>query len=319
LALASFPRYNPNDFIIGMTTAQFNALNNDPRRPFQNRAVNGVLPIGSTFKVITTAAALERIGMKMDTRFTCTGRWTGLGEQGAKDCYIKTGHGSITLYEGLVQSCDFVYYEIGKRLDELDPNLLPAVSKGFGLGSSTGINGIFDSPGQIPDPAWKKAKLNDVWVRGDAVNLGIGQGYMLATPLQVALMYAGIANGGAIPELRLVSKIDGGNPQTFEPKVRQTIPLSPGNMAQMRNALKDVTGGGSGMGTARGAFGGSRVKVAGKTGTAESGREEPHAWFAGYAPADNPKYVVVVVLENGGFGSDKAAPLARQVIDRLEF
>jgi penicillin-binding protein 2 len=319
LAMASFPRYNPNDFVAGMTTAQFNALNNDPRRPFQHRAVNGALPMGSTFKVVTTAAALERLGMKMDARFNCTGRWTALGEQNAKDCYIKTGHGSITLYEGLVQSCDYVYYEIGKKLDELDPILLPAVSKGFGLGSSTGIVGIYDSPGQIPDPAWKKSKLNDVWVRGDAVNLGIGQGYMLATPLQVAAAYAGLANGGAIPELRLVSKIDGGNPQVFESKVKQTIPLSPGNMAQLRNALKDVTGGGSGGGTARGAFGGSRVKVAGKTGTAESGKEEPHAWFACYAPADNPKYVIVVVLENGGFGSEKAAPLARQVIDKLEF
>jgi penicillin-binding protein 2 len=219
----------------------------------------------------------------------------------------------------LVQSCDYVYYEIGKKLDELDPLLLPAVTKGFGLGSATGISGIYDSPGQIPDPAWKKAKLGEAWVRGDAVNLGIGQGYMLATPLQVAMMYAGIANGGAIPELRLLARIDGVNAQTFESKTKQMIPLSPGNMAQMRNALKDVTGGGNGGGTARGAFAGSRVKVAGKTGTAESGKEEPHAWFAGYAPADNPRYVIVVVLENGGFGSDKAAPLARQVIDRLEF
>lgn len=320
LALASFPTYDPNIFITGVTSEQFKALNDDPRRPFQNRAVNGQLPIGSTFKAITTAAALEKLGINMQTRFTCTGRWTGLGPQAPKDCYIKTGHGSITLFEGLAQSCDVVYYELGKRLDELDPNVLPEMTKAFGMGSSTGIQGIFDSPGQVPDPKWKLEKLKQGWVRGDAVNLAIGQGYFLASPLQLAVAYAAIANGGNVITPRLIERAEGTSPEVsraFGSQTRSKLPVSEGNLNEIRRALLAVTQGG--LGTARGAFAGSRVAVAGKTGTAESGVEAPHAWFACYAPANQPRYVVVVMLENGGFGNEQAAPVARKVIDGLPF
>ncbi len=316
LAMATYPTYDPNAFIVGITQSQFDVLNNDPRRPFQNRPVNGVIPVGSTFKVITMAAALERLGMRPDTRFTCTGRWTGLGEAYAKDCYVKSGHGNITLYEALVQSCDVVFYELGKKLDETDANLLPAVAKGFGLGASTGIIGLSDLPGVIPDAQWKKEKIGEGWVRGDAVNLGIGQGYMLGTPLQMATAYAGIANGGQLPLPRLVARSEGGvTPTTYAPKIKQPLPISAANLAQVRNALRDVTI----RGTARDMFSGYRVPVSGKTGTAESGKETPHAWFCSYAPSEKPKYVVVVALEEAGFGSDVAVPIARQVYDQLTF
>ena len=316
LALASFPSFDPNLFVQGLTTEQFKALNDDPRHPFQPRPYGGLLPVGSTFKVITMSAALERLGIKSDTMFTCTGHWTGLGEQFAKDCYVKTGHGNISLYQGLVQSCDVVFYELGKRLDEADSNLLPAIAKGFGLGSSTGLVGLKDAPGQVPDAQWKKDKIGQPWVRGDAVNLGIGQGYLLATPLQMAAAYAGIANGGPIPVPRLAARSDGPTkPQIFAPAVKQSLPVSPANLAIVRSALQDVVISGTG----RQAFAGSRVKVAGKTGTAESGKETPHAWFCCYAPADKPKYVVVIALEEGGYGNEKAAPLARQLIDQLPF
>jgi penicillin-binding protein 2 len=313
-ALASFPRYDPNAFAMGISAADFKALNDDPRRPFQNRPVNGLLPPGSTFKVITMAAALERIGMKMDTRFTCTGRWTGLGEQNARDCYVKTGHGSITLYQGLVSSCDYVFYEVSKILDETDPILLPAVTKGFGLGASTGLTGLFDSPGQVPDGQWKREKLNQPWVRGDAVNLGIGQGYLLVTPLQMATLYSAIANGGQIPVPRLAAKIEGGPaPKVFAPATKGTLPVSPTNLDIIKRALADVCL----TGTAASSFASYRARAAGKTGTAESGKPDPHAWFCCYAPVSNPKYTVVVVLEEGGFGAEKAVPLARQLLDRL--
>ncbi|MEI7556759.1 penicillin-binding protein 2 [Candidatus Chlorohelix sp.] len=316
LALACNPRYDPNGFILGLSGSQFKALNDDPRHPFQNRPVTGLLPPGSTFKVITMAAALERLGMKPDDRFTCTGHWTGLGEQFAKDCYLKTGHGNITLYQGLVQSCDVVFYELGKKLDETDPLLLPAITKGFGLGSSTGLLGLTDSPGQVPDPQWKKDNLQQAWVRGDAVNLGIGQGYLLVTPLQMAALYAAIGNGGQIPVPRLAARIEkGANSQAYPAKVKQKLPISPVNLDIIRRALADVTISGTGAQ----AFAGSRVRVAGKTGTAESGKETPHAWFCCYAPTDKPKYAVVIALEEAGFGNEKAAPLARQLIDTLSF
>ncbi len=318
LALADFPSYDPNLFISGITESQFKALNDDPRRPFQNRAVNGLFPVGSTFKVVTTAAALEKAGVNMQTRFTCTGRWTGLGAQSPKECYLKTGHGSISLYEGLVASCDIVYYELGKKLDEVDQEILPAVAKGFGFGASPGMVGLYDSAGQVPDPKWKLEKLKDGWARGDAVNLAIGQGYLQATPLQLALAYAAIANGGDIFVPRLVEKAESSDPagnKTFPPQVKSKLPVSEANLAEIRKALVGVAQNG----TAAQAFAGSKIRIAGKTGTAESGLEQPHAWFACYAPADKPKYVVVVCLENQGFGNALAAPTARKLIDGLPF
>ncbi len=317
LALANFPSYDPNLFISGLTTEQFKALNDDKRRPFQNRAVNGGLPVGSTFKAITMAAALEKLGINSQTRFTCTGHWTGLGEQFAKDCYLKSGHGSISLFDGLVASCDVVFYELGKRLDELDSNIIPSFAKAFGLGSSPGMQGLYDSPGQVPDPKWKQEKLGQGWVRGDAVNLGIGQGYLLASPLQMAAAYAAIANGGDVPVPRLVERAEGGQPRPFTPQSKSKIPVSEANLAEIRRALLNVTQSGSGTGNA--AFGSSRIKVAGKTGTAESGQETPHAWFLCYAPATQPKYVIAVCLENAGFGNALAAPTARKLVDTLPF
>ncbi|MBN9392338.1 MAG: penicillin-binding protein 2 [Chloroflexi bacterium] len=320
LALANFPTYDPNLFVTGITQEQFNSLNNDPRKPFQNRAVNAQLPTGSTFKVITASAALERGGFNMQSTFTCTGRWTGLGEAFAKSCWLKTGHGKISLFEGIVQSCDVVFYELGKKLDEIDPNILPDMAKAYGLGVPSGMQGLYDSPGQVPSPKWKSETLNQPWVRGDAVNLAIGQGYFLASPMQLALVYAAIANGGQVHVPRLAEQaID---PQTNGisrafPVQTRTVPVGANNLAQIRQALTNVTQ--VSQGTARASFIGSRVVVAGKTGTAESGQEAPHAWFACFAPANKPRYVVVAVVEHGGEGSAAAAPLARKVTDILPY
>ncbi len=320
LALASFPRYDPNLFINGITADQLKALNDDKRRPFQNRAVNGVLPTGSTFKVITMAAALEKAGVTPQTRYTCTGHWSGLGNQFVKDCWNKSGHGSISVLDGLTQSCDVVFYELGKKLDEIDPNILPTFARGFGLGNPTGLIGLYDSPGQVPDPKWKQEKLSQPWVRGDAVNLAIGQGYLLATPLQLALVYAAIANNGDQPVPRLVDRAEnnGAVVKAFTSQMKARLPVSDASLAAIRQGLLNVTQ--SGAGTARAYFAGAKVRVAGKTGTAESGQEQPHSWFACYAPVEQPKYVVVVLLENYGENKpDAAGPTARKMIDFLPF
>ncbi len=320
LALANFPTYDPNLFIQGITQDQFNALNNDPRKPFQNRAVNAQLPVGSTFKVITASAALERAGMNMQSTFTCTGHWTGLGAAFGKDCWLKTGHGKITLFEGIVQSCDVVFYELGKKLDEMDANILPDMAKAYGLGVSPDMQGLYATAGQVPSPKWKQDALNQPWVRGDAVNLAIGQGYLLASPMQLALVYAAIANGGQVHVPRLAEQaIDpqtNGISRAFPVQTKQ-VPVSAGNLDQIRQALTNVTQ--KPQGTARAVFASSKVIVAGKTGTAESGVEQPHAWFACYAPAAKPKFVVIVVVEHGGEGSSVAAPLARKITDILPY
>ncbi len=320
LALANFPGYDPNVFINGLTDAQYKVLNDDPRAPFKNRAVNGQLPVGSTFKVITTAAALEKAGVNMQATFNCTGHWTGLGEANAKDCYLKTGHGKITLFEALVQSCDFVYYELGKRLNEIDSNIIPNMAKAFGLGSSTGLLGLYDSAGQVPDPAWKQANIGQAWVPGDGVNLAIGQGYLLASPLQMAVVYSSLAMSGSLPVPRVVDRAESSSPaanKAFPAATKGKLPVSDANIQEIRKALLGVSQ--ESLGTARKYFAGYKVPVAGKTGTAESGVEDPHAWFCCYAPADKPKYVVVVCLENAGFSTETAVPAARKVMDGLTF
>ncbi|MDB5082281.1 MAG: penicillin-binding protein 2 [Chloroflexi bacterium] len=320
LALANFPTFDPNLFVTGISQEQFTALNTDPRRPFQHRAVNAQLPVGSTFKVISAAAGIERGGFNMQSTFTCTGRWTGLGETFAKACWNKTGHGKMTLYEGIVQSCDVVFYEIGKKLDEMDPNILPDMAKAFGMGVPTGMQGLYDSPGQVPSPKWKQETLKQPWVRGDAVNLAIGQGYMLASPLQLAMVYAAIANGGNVHVPRLAEQaIDpqtNGISRAFPVKTKK-LPVTENTLNQIRQSLVSVTQ--APQGTARQAFVGSKVIVAGKTGTAESGQEAPHAWFASYAPANKPKFVVIAHVEHGGEGSSVAAPLVRKVTDILPY
>ncbi len=318
LALASQPSFDPNGFILGLTQAQFKALNDDPKRPFQDRPVNGTYPTGSIFKVISASAALERAGITFESKFTCTGHWEGLGPQFAKNCWKTSGHGIISLYEGIIQSCDVVFYEIGKKLDSIDRNLLPGFTKAFGLGSGTGLVGLDDSPGVVPDDKWKQDNLKQGWFSGDNVNLAIGQGYLLATPLQMAGVYAGIATGGSVPTPRLIARNEKNGAVTPEPpKTRLQLPVSQPNLARIRQALLEVTK--SQRGTAYAAFVGSKVPVAGKTGTAESGKDAPHAWFACFAPPENAKYVIVTMVENSGEGSAFAAPMARKVIDALQF
>jgi penicillin-binding protein 2 len=194
------------------------------------------------------------------------------------------------------------------------------MAKAYGMGVSPNMQGLYATAGQVPSPQWKEDTLNQPWVRGDAVNLAIGQGYLLASPMQLALVYAAIANGGQVHVPRLAEQaID---PQTNSisrafPVQTKQVPVSTGTLDQIRQALTNVTQ--KPQGTARATFVSSKVIVAGKTGTAESGVEQPHAWFACYAPANKPKFVVIVVVEHGGEGSSVAAPLARKVTDILPY
>ena len=322
LAMVSHPSYDPNQFILGMTDQDWAALNDPNTRPLVNRATQVAYPIGSTFKIVTTLGAMVDLGMTPTSTITCPGSFSlpNNPQQVWKDWSI-TGQGTLTLHNALVQSCDTAMYQIGVKLDEKDRNLLPNLAKSFGFGAPTGISEIPEVAGVVPDPTWKLQTVKDGWATGDAVNLAIGQGYFLATPLQVANAYAALANGGTLWQPYLVQQVDaldGTKLYTHQAKQIGKLPGTPDQLDAIRQALKDVVTAPNG--TAAGLsrfhpFNGETHQVAGKTGTAESGQTQPHSWFASFSPVEGAKIASVAMVEYGGEGGDVAAPIDRQVID----
>jgi penicillin-binding protein 2 len=315
-AMASYPRYQPAVFTTGFDVDSWAELYTREDRPLLNRATQGLYPPGSVFKITSLIAALgSEIGLQPETSFVCTGKWQGLGPAFEKRCWLERGHGKISLIDGLTQSCNVVFYEVGLALHRSDPQRLPDWARKLGLGDRTGLLGLEESAGVIPDEVWKQANFNQPLFDGDAVNTAIGQGFTLVTPLQIVRLLAAIGNGGRLVRPRLVDRIVSlaGEEQKFEPETMQTLPVSPEILALVQKSLEDITSGARG--TARAAFQGINYTVAGKTGTAESGQKNPHAWFAGYAPADEPRVAIAVVLEEAGEGSKVAAPLFRQVLE----
>ncbi len=315
LAMASYPRFDPGLFAGAIDQEAWQKLNADPRRPLVGRGTLGAYPPGSVFKIVTMAAAMEKLGLSPETTFVCTGTWDKLGDEFVKTCWLETGHGQITLREGLTQSCDVVFYDVGLALHNADPQILPDLARGFGLGTVTSIVGVEETPGLVPDLAWKLAQKGEGWFPGDTVNLSIGQSYLLSTPLQIANLLAAIGNGGILYRPQLVYRIvePVGPEQVSQPEALARLPISPERLAVIRSALEGVVSGPRG--TAREAFLGAAFTAAGKTGTSETSQEEPHAWFAGYAPADTPQIAIAVVLEHAGEGSKQAAPIFRQMAE----
>ncbi|MCX7682885.1 MAG: penicillin-binding protein 2 [Anaerolineae bacterium] len=317
-ALVSGPGFDPNIFIGPAGAVDRAQILADPRRPLFNRATQGTYPAASVFKIVTMAAALEAGGMNAAQTFHCPGYWEGLGASYRKGCWKEQGHGDINLKDGLTASCDVVFYAIGHHLDTLDPFILPRFGRGFGFGEPTGLVGLWEEGGVVPDPDWKRTVIGEGWWVGDTINLAIGQGYLLVTPLQVARMMAAVANGGTLYRPYLVERIAAAGDipeQVTQPQVVGMLPLSPEHLKAIQEALLGVTT--QSIGTAAHRFVGLGIPVAGKTGTAEVGGPDttPHSWFAGYAPADAPEIAIAAVVENAGEGSSVAAPLVRQVIE----
>jgi penicillin-binding protein 2 len=322
LALASYPRFDPNLFVGGISDDSWQALINDSGRPLINRAIQGTYPPGSVFKIVTLAAAMEGLGLTRQFTFNCTGLWTGLGPEWTKPCWLSTGHGVIDPVAALTASCDYSFYEMGLLLDGMNQLLLPDYARAFGLGDLSGLEGFAESPGLVPDNDWKLQTLGEGWASGDSVNLSIGQGYLLVTPLQVARLTAAVANGGILYRPQLALKVAAGpdSPELIvEPEVMGHLPISENTLAAIQEGLAGVTT--SRRGTATDVFVGFPISVAGKTGTAqvaelesEQQGTEPHSWFAAYAPVDDPQVVVVAIVEHAGEGSRTAAPLVRQVL-----
>jgi penicillin-binding protein 2 len=300
LALVSQPSFDPNQFVIGLSDAEWQELNG-PTRPLLLRATESAYPTGSIFKVVTLAAALENGVVKTSDTFDCGNDWNGLP---GVTLHNWQPQGTLQLTEALTESCNPAFYEMGLRLDRLDPNILPTFARAFGLGKTMSTPGVHESAGTVPDPNWKQQQLGQSWSSGDSVNLAIGQGYLLATPMQMANAYASLSDGNLIaPNL-----VQGSAGRSLG-----SLKLSPGTTAVILDGMKRVTS--TSRGTAYYAFRDEKLAIAAKTGSAENENPDAHAWFVGFLPPDKPSLLVLVMVEGGQHGGTVAAPIARTLID----
>jgi penicillin-binding protein 2 len=325
LALASAPAYDPNGFILGFSSKDRQALLSETRRPLLDRAAEAAYPTGSIFKAITFTAAMVDLDYSADTVLDCPQTFSLPGaSQVWEDWTVAEGlgpQGPLTLHQALVNSCNTVFYAIGRDLDRLDPEALPAMARGFGLGAPTGIAFFPEAHGTVPDPAWKLETFGDGWATGDAVNLAIGQGFLEATPLQMAVAYAAIANGGDLLQPYLVSQLiepDGAVTQVGGRVTRGRVPASAETISALQAALRDQASYSWGAGSAR-VFADFWWPIAGKTGTAQNQLtpgKKPHSWYAAFGPyGEQATIASAVAIESVGEGVSFAAPVTRAIYE----
>jgi penicillin-binding protein 2 len=359
LSLVSLPSYDNNLFSSGISQVDFDKLNTDPTLPMFDRSVGGAYPPGSTYKMITAAAALQESVVKPDTIVSCPAfieiptTWNEKLRNRFKD-WKAGGHGNINIVQALTVSSDVFFYIMSgphqqddrgnwtrfyapgaaksTEFNGLGIERLNQYARTFGLGQKTGIELPGENPGLAPDPAWKVMQYPDnPWSIGDTVVTGIGQGYNLVTPLQLANVTAAVANGGTLYKPQLVLKVtdpSGKVVRDYQPQTLGQVPVSPQNLAIVRQGMLQVVAD-KVKGTAHRMTidKDSGIKVAGKTGTAEYGEEltdakghkyrRSHAWFTAFAPYDKPEIAVVVLLEGGDQsleGSTFAVPVTDSIL-----
>jgi penicillin-binding protein 2 len=324
LALASSPSFDQNYFVGGMSHEQWDALISNPFRPMENKAIQGEYPPGSTYKIITALAGLVEGVIDENTEFFCPGHYR-FGNRIYR-CWKRSGHGKVKIIKAIAESCDVYFYQVGTQLGV---DRLAWYAKAAGLGSPTGIKLDKEARGLVPTAAWKKKRTRIAWQKGETLSIAIGQGFNLATPLQMAGMTAAIANGGTRYKPMILDSIktaDGRLIYQNEPQVMGKVPVNEHALELVRKGLWEVVN--SDRGTARG----SRlvdIAFSGKTGTSQvisrkkddkRSEEEmpahlrPHAWFVAYAPSEAPKIAIAVLVEHGEHGSGAAAPIAREMI-----
>jgi len=329
IAMASYPTFDLNSFVGGISERAWKKLM-DPENmyPLNNRAIMSQLPPGSTFKAVTAISSLSEGIVNPNTPYLCQHLFNkGPFKDYPKYCWGQ--HGRMDLFNGIIQSCDIVFYELGynfyTRQVKKEGRPLWEYARDFQLGKRTGIDLVSEMDGRVPTPEWKREfnKNNPaygVWYPGDTVNMAIGQGDLLATPLQMAYLFAGIANGGKFMRPHLMKSLEDEDGQVLK---KATIE----NAAELTEDPKIIdfvsqalTGVVKGKGTAAATFEGfpvNQIPVAGKTGTSEIVGKQPTAWFVCYAPAPNPQYVVAVAIEQGGHGGESAAPVARRILEGI--
>jgi len=320
---ASTPAYDPNAFTSGISRENWQALLHDPRKPLVDKCLSGQYPPGSTFKMVVALAALHHGVIEPEETVYCGGRYR-LGDN-VWHCWRRRGHGRLAMVNAIARSCDVYFYTIARRLGI---ERIEAFARDFGLGQNYGLEIGGESAGLVPSPAWKLATTGQPWVGGETLNVGIGQGQLLATPMQLAVMTARIANGGrkVIPHLVRAA----GEQRAPTQAVWPTLDIAPEHFALVQRGMEKVL-------EQRGTAFLSRLdvdgeKMAGKTGTAQVRRitaaerdaevkqedlpwqERHHAWFVAYAPVETPRYAACVLIEHGGGGSSAAAPVARDIL-----
>lgn len=324
LAMVSHPSYDPNDFILGFSEKEWKRVNEEKTTPLINRATDSSYPTGSIFKMITTSAAMEYLDYSEDTVIECPSQFFLEGNV-YNDWVIEyesPPQGPLTLHQALVQSCNTVFYQLGQALDDEDEMALPTMARAYGLGAPTGIPYFPETSGVVPDPEWKIDEVGDGWSNGDAINMAIGQGFLQATPLQMANAYATLANGGTLYQPYIVDRlreVGGATEQIGEQKKLGQLPLSATQIDQIQSALREQTSNTYEAGSAR-VFGPNYdYPIAGKTGTAQVSRtrdSKPHSWFAAFGPyGDTPTITTIVMIENIGEGGKYAAPATKAIFD----
>jgi penicillin-binding protein 2 len=333
LAMVSLPSYDNNLFARGISYEDYRRLEEDPNHPLVNHATMGTYPTGSTFKIVPATAALEEGIISERTYLDCEGILLVPHQYFPDDpnlaqpfyCWIHKygkGHGPINVIDAIAYSCDIFFYKVAggyKEFRGLGLDKLTYWAKLFGFGERTGIDLPSESKGLVPSADWKRLNYGETWVLGDTYNLAIGQGFFLATPLQLLNATAAIANGGTLYRPQLVYKIvdyKGNVVKEFKPEIIRTIPASEKTIALVKRGLREAVTRGTAWRTNW-----PDIPVAGKTGTAEfygprdvKGHLPTHAWFTAFAPYDNPKIALVVFLQGGGEGSEAAVPVAAKII-----
>ena len=326
LVMASAPGFDQNDFIGGISTKKWQNLMSNPGRPMNNKAIQAEYPPASTYKIVTALAALEEKVIDRNTTSFCPGYYK-FGNR-RYHCWNRHGHGEINVVDAIVQSCDVFFYQAGEKTGV---DALAQYAKGCGLGRSTGIKLDHERLGLIPTSAWKKKRFKEPWQAGETLSISIGQGFDLVTPLQMAVLIAAVGNGGTLYRPRIVTSIedsDGNIVQSIEPAITGGLPASKENLALVQRGLLDVVQGDRGTGRRIRIKG---IDIAGKTGTAQvfsrkagekfdnkniSRTLRDHAWFVCYAPAEDPKIAIAVIIEHGEHGSSSAAPVAGALIKK---
>ena len=322
LAMVSKPDFDPNLFARGISAENWKSIVENPAHPLQNRTIQGQYPPGSVFKILVAMAGLEEKAITPETAFQCTGVHP-FGDREYR-CWNKEGHGWVSLRRAIVESCDVYFYQLGMRLGV---NRIAKYASAAGLGDPTGFPLGLEKPGLVPTSSWKMKKFGIPWQAGENLAIAIGQGYNLATPLQIACTFSALFNGGNYYQPRIVQSIrapHGESLREFPPLILRNIPVSSGTIEFVREALWGAVNSPSGTGIKARVEG---FSVAGKTGTSQvvqkkEGKSEPtspdlqdHAWFACFAPSHHPEITVVVLVEHGGGGGTTAAPVARQVLE----
>jgi penicillin-binding protein 2 len=346
LGMVSLPNYDNNEFTGGISSEALEALREDPNHPLVNHAISGMFPPGSAFKIVVASAGLEEEVITPKTHYYCGGilwlpnRFYPEDPSLAQPfyCWIhhdyNGSHGSLAIVSALGQSCDIFFYQVGggylDRIEGLGEERLGYYAELFGMGARTGIDLPGAAPGLVPTVKWKRVNYSESWVTGDTYNMAIGQGFVLATPLQVLNAAAAVANGGTLYRPQIVREVmdgEGNIVRAFAPEVIRRLPVSTENINLVRQGMRAAV---AGAGATAWAIDVPGVAVAGKTGTAEffidrnkdgipdrdrDGNLPTHAWFVTFAPYEDPEIALIVFVFGGGEGSATAVPIANDILN----